>query len=79
MMKQDKSLKDTTMACSCNSGSVYCVYVTENTYIKKEVGLQAMQSIIRVKELHVSTLHMCLKSRRTTKNFRQDSESRNTG
>jgi hypothetical protein len=36
MMKQDKSLKDTTLACSCNSGSVYCVYVTGNKYIKKK-------------------------------------------
>jgi len=35
MMKQDKRLKDTTLACSCNSGSVYCVYVTENKYIKE--------------------------------------------
>jgi hypothetical protein len=78
MMKQDKSLKDTTLACSCNSGSVYCMYVTENKYIQKEVGMQSMHSIIHVKELHVSTLHMCLKSRKITKNFRQDSGSRNT-
>jgi len=28
-----QKFKDTTLACSCNSGSVYCVYVTEKKYI----------------------------------------------
>ena len=35
MMKQDKCLKSTTLAYSCNSGTVYCVHVTENKYMKK--------------------------------------------
>jgi uncharacterized protein YqkB len=59
MMKQDKSLKDTTLACSCNSGGVSCVYVTENKHIQKEVEMQSMHSIIHVKS-YMFRLYTCV-------------------
>jgi len=78
MMKQDKSLKYTTLACSCDSGSVNCVHVTENKYTKIGSKIAVYAFYHTCKKLRISTLHICLKSRKITKNFRQDSGSRNT-